>query len=167
MKYPDLFSRLLANSAESEDRFYQGTPCWCWTGSSTCRRNWYGRINVYVLPSSMQGLVDSKPGPIDIPGRTVTMQAHRVMAEVVLGRKLDREFETIDHGCDWGPCINPWHFRIATRVENVADMQRKRHGRPRIEMRPMLDPALWTGRGSLVRVQPVLRSTVVEEPCPF
>lgn len=167
MKYPSLFTRLLANSAASDEHYFEGTPCWCWTGTSLCRRGEYPRINVYVRPSTMRGLVDGKPGDIRIPGRTVTVQAHRLMAEIVRGRKLDPEAETLDHGCKRSICINPWHLRLATRAENTSDMQRRRAGRAPLEFVPLLDPALWSGRDSLVRVLPVLRSTLVEEPCPF
>ena len=125
MRYASLFERLLANSVESETHSYNGTPCRCWTGA-TDRRGEYGRVNVRVGDR-----------------RCVTRAVHRVIAELILGRPLDPERETIQHGCDNPPCISWLHFEIATRVDNSRDSQNRRRGLPRQMFKPLVDPELF------------------------
>lgn len=149
MRYPSLFLRLLANSIESDDYFFQGSPCWEWTGYR--QRRGYGRFSMRMQSCK----------------HPVTISAHRAMAQVVLDRPLDSVMETIEHACEIPWCINPWHFKLCTRADNTADMRARVNGKPRKQFEMMLDRELWAGFDALVRMLPRLKSTVVEEPCPF
>src|SRR5690349_11142899 len=93
--HPSMFARLLANSIESTVHFFEGTPCWEWTGYRT-RRGWYPRVAVRV---------PGKKAPVGLA-------AHRVMAEIVLGRPLDPDEETIEHRCETSWCINFLHLGL-------------------------------------------------------
>lgn len=144
MRYPSLFLRLLANSVESELYAFEGSPCWEYTGHKV--RWGYGRIAMRV---------PGKPNPQGIA-------VHRLMAELVVGRKLCPSNETIEHLCEITWCINPMHFGICTAVENVSDMHARRNGRPRKKFRRLVDPATHS-IPYLVRALPVPHSLT----CPF
>lgn len=147
MKYAGLFQRLLANSIESETYSHAGTPCWEYMGYRI--RRGYGRLAM------------RRPGKPNPQG----MAAHRVMAEVVTGRTLHPDDETIEHACGIPWCINYLHFELATRPENTANMQRTRSGRPRKVFQPLINQSLYSV-DPLERSMPVLRSSLSEE-CPF
>jgi hypothetical protein len=144
--YTSLFERLLANSAESEQYAHRGCPCWVWTGRI---RSAYPYITIRV---------PGKQNP-------QSFRAHRVMAEIVVGRALDPSKETIDHGCEIPWCINYWHFRLATIGDNSRDRHRRDAGKPRIVMPYLIDPKLYL-LDPLVRELPRLRSELLQE-CPF
>lgn len=143
--YPNLFERLLANSVESELYFFEGTPCWEWTAKQ--KRRGYPQINLYR------------------DGRTVTKHAHRVMAELVVGRPLHPDRETIEHRCEIPWCINFLHFAIVSRADNTSDAQSKRSGKPRRIFLPLVDLDLYFV-DRFIRSLPVLKSDITEE-CPF
>ena len=96
MTYPSLYERIVANTAEPEST----TGCWPWKRSVD--RYGYGRLNVRR------------------DGKHVQLQAHRAMAEIVEGRALDPEIETVEHLCGTKCCVNPDHFTFLTRAENSA-----------------------------------------------
>lgn len=148
--YANLFERLLANSVESEKYNYEGSPCWEWVGYRL-RRGGYGRIAMRIGPK---------------PTKPQGFAAHRVMAEVVLDRPLDPDFETIEHACELTWCINPWHFKLATRAENTLDMNMRRHKRPRRIFVPLLDPKRYILDLFAPRVMPQLRAVATSE-APF
>lgn len=94
--YDTLYERLVANTKEPES----STGCWEWTGHVD--RYGYGRVNVRV------------------DGKHRKMQAHKAMAQEVLGRPLDPELETVEHLCAVKHCICPDHFDFLTRADNSA-----------------------------------------------
>lgn len=57
-----------------------------------------------------------------IDGRYATKRAHRVIVEIVTGRTLHADDETIEHWCLNRKCIRPHddHLRIMTRSANSA-----------------------------------------------
>jgi hypothetical protein len=99
MKYPNLFMRLVANSAKPDDQNENG--CWLWTGRTDGKRGGgYGRMNVWR------------------DGKHKTVQPHREMEKIFAGRELCPENETIDHLCANALCINPDHWLLVTRGAN-------------------------------------------------
>ena len=122
MIYPDLFTRLVANTEDPESN----TGCWEWTGNTN--NAGYGRYTVYVGG----GKVEKRFG-------------HRAMEEVMRG---DNEFdldddpfgpilvvprpslgydETIDHLCCFRRCINPDHWiGTVSRSENTKLMHQRK-----------------------------------------
>jgi hypothetical protein len=148
VRYANLFSRLLANSVESDVHSYEGTCCWEWTGWRQ-HRGGYGRCTVRV-----RGKPQARP-------------AHRVMAEVVLGRPLDPDLETLEHACGITWCINFLHLKIATRGDNTADAHARRAGKPRRVFKPLIDNDLYI-IDRFIRSLPTLRSSLLEnQECPF
>ncbi len=98
-KYDTLFLRLVANSEKPDDQNENG--CWLWTGTTDGKRGGeYGRMSIRV------------------EGKVKTHQPHRVMEELLTGRALCPETETIDHLCQNTLCINPDHWVLVTRVVN-------------------------------------------------
>ena len=143
-----MFERLMRHSRESDTYFFEGTPCWEWT-SYRHQRGSRGRISVRV------------PGKKNPQG----LFPHRVMAELVLGRPLDPDHETIEHACGIGWCINFLHLRLATRGDNTKDMWARRNGGARIEFPPLVDEGRYIV-GRFIRALPVLREEQPQE-CPF
>lgn len=107
MKYDSLFERLVANSAIPDGQL-ESTGCWVWTGNTDSKG--YGRLSVRR------------------PGRRspVGVRAHRLMKEIMEGRLLHPDDETVEHQCGVTSCINPDHTILLTRAENSAEMQRRR-----------------------------------------
>lgn len=144
--HPSLFARLLANSVESAEHFFRGCPCWDWIGHRTSRG--YGR---------MARRIEGRKNPVG-------HWAHRVMAEVILGRPLDPDTETVEHACAWPWCIQPVHLDLAERAANTADMWARRRGQPRKVFKPLVDLELFYF-DPFERALPQLRSqTVLEIP---
>ena len=93
-RYPDLFSRLVANTRVDDN------GCWIWTGAV---RKGY--------PSFTQR----------IPGRPhpVATQAHRAMLEISTGYLFP--FDEAGHYLCFTPlCIRPCHLRVETPAENLS-----------------------------------------------
>lgn len=81
---------------------WAGTPCWLWT-ASCCNKN-YPHIKV----------------------DGVARRAHRVLWEIVNGRKI-RDGYTLDHQCLNTRCIRPEHLEEVTRPVNTARGNKTRH----------------------------------------
>lgn len=107
MKYDSLFERLVANTVIPDDQL-ESTGCWLWTGNVDSKG--YGRLSV------------RRPGKASPVG----VRAHRLMKEIMEGRPLHPDDETVEHRCQVTSCINPDHTILLTRAENTADMQRRR-----------------------------------------
>lgn len=105
MRYETLYERLIANSKTRDDQNENG--CWEWTGRTDGKRWAYGRLN------------------LRIEGKHTTRAPHRLMFEIIEGRTLHPDDETVEHRCYNRLCINPDHLILLTRVENsVARWQR-------------------------------------------
>lgn len=74
---------------------WAGLPCWVWNGA--CCNKHYAAIKV----------------------AGVTRRAHRVLWELVTGRKI-REGYTLDHKCLNTRCVRPEHLEEVTRSVNTA-----------------------------------------------
>ena len=147
-----MFARLAANSVESTEHFFEGTPCWEWRGYRT-RRGLYGRVSVRV------------------PGRKspVGLAVHRVCGELHLGRPLDPDEETIEHRCTITWCWNPLHLALCTRAENSASMRARYFSRERADrMTPLVDVKLYEVDPFAGIAMPKLRVHAEEvAECPF
>lgn len=95
--YPDLFSRLVANTADPENDH----DCWIWTGDTDV--GGYPRINVRV------------------PGKKepVKMSAHRLMLQEF--HQIDFPFDEAGHLCNNPPCINPCHLEVQSPAFNLSE----------------------------------------------
>jgi hypothetical protein len=144
-----LFTRLLRNSHESEVHIFEGTPCWEWNGYRGGRGS-RGRISMRI---------EGKKNPQGL-------HPYRVMAELVLGRPLDPDRETIEHACEIPWCINFLHLRLATRKDNTADMMARRRGRERKVFPPLVDEGKYIV-DRFIRALPVLRTDPQDEEAPF
>lgn len=117
MRYPTLYERLVANTAEPAAE----QACWHWTAK---RDRWgYGRLNVYV------------PGV----GGNVTLMAHIAMWVALECGPLSvddfylayLELTTsgleLDHSCVEPCCIHPDHLSLVTGSENclLRDARRR------------------------------------------
>lgn len=114
--YADLFTRLVANTAEPEN----GQACWLWTSKRD--RSGYGRVNVYV------------PGL----GAAVILMAHIVAYVTHEGRPADademwlmyQEFVAsgleLDHLCRMPACIYVDHHEPVTPAENCRRRDERR-----------------------------------------
>ncbi len=122
VRYVSMFARLLANSVEDERVVYRGLPCWCWTGR---HRRHYGVINL-------------RDG-----NRHVTRRVARVMTEIVLGRSIDSNEETIEHLCKMPPCINPWHLALIPMGENSRAARMRQYHGIETTFKPMLKDDEW------------------------
>jgi hypothetical protein len=106
--YPDVFSRLVANTHEPAN----SQACWVWAGKR-CRTG-YGRLNLHV------------PGL----AKTVTLSAHVATYAAMHGRpaspdelwlmyqELVASGLELDHLCSMRPCIYPDHLELVTPAEN-------------------------------------------------
>ena len=81
---------------------WRGTRCWVWNACA-CNKG-YGEIKV----------------------NGVARRAHRVLWELVTGRKI-RDGYTLDHGCLNTRCIRPEHLEEVTRSQNTARGNKTRH----------------------------------------
>lgn len=101
MRYPSLFERLVANTAEPEN----GQACWNWTG-----------------PTRRHGGGDRPSVSIRVPGvaHPRNFNAARVMLEIVEGPPPTPEHEA-SHLCygNW-LCVCPDHLLRETKQENMA-----------------------------------------------
>lgn len=96
--------RLIANSVLSQEDFYDGTPCWLWTG--TLNANGYPYLSV------------RRPG-VPHPSKAL---AHRVSLEVFKGPIP--EGHVAMHLCNNRPCIAPLHLKPGTQSENLLQCVR-------------------------------------------
>src|SRR4051812_10350330 len=78
----------------SKKRFYEGTPCWIWTG----HRDIYGY------------------GKASLNGEPV--RVHRLTYTLFIG-EIKSEFE-IHHKCKFEPCANPLHLEPLTRLVHAG-----------------------------------------------
>ena len=98
-RYGSLYERLVANTHEPEGVH----GCWLWKGA--VGGSGYGRVNQRV------------------GGKHKALDAHRVMAEVLLGRSLGKE-EQSDHLCFNPACIAPDHIEVVHYLVNLARRRR-------------------------------------------
>lgn len=114
-RYPNLYSRLVANTAEPESS--QG----CWPWSLNADRWGYGRLNLYV------------------DGARVKIQAHIALwVWLEASPETVEEFYTaylicthsgmeLDHTCVNPTCLNPDHLDLVTASENAKRRDQRRY----------------------------------------
>jgi hypothetical protein len=90
-KLPD---KIRSRIRVSKKRFYQGTPCWIWTG----HRDIYGY------------------GKASLNGEPV--RVHRLTYTLFIG-EIPPEFE-VHHKCKIEPCANPLHLEALTRLDHAG-----------------------------------------------
>lgn len=119
-KYPNMVSRLLANSREDTDtpRLY-GRHCRVWMGKTKRNRAGmlYGVLNVRVARGPDRGKIK-------------TELAHRVALRAFKGVYLGKT-KVGKHLCDNSLCIEQRHLRAGTQRSNVREcVARGRHRSP-------------------------------------
>lgn len=116
-KYADMCERIIANTVLSLENFYNGTPCWEWTGAYTTNRSGvqYGKLAVRL-----------KKGPRK--GKNKTWLVHRLVLVVFKGRIMTPKMVG-RHLCNNTICANPAHLVGGTQKSNVR--QAVREGRHR------------------------------------
>lgn len=128
--YKSLAERLIANSAISVNRIYNGEPCWEWLRDIHYKG--YGRLCVHI------------------PGRNnVTVFAHRLSAVELGGWTLPEDTRKwlVNHLCNNRACINPAHIKVDTAKTNMADMVAAgRNGGPGNSPYKNEQAALWEER---------------------
>lgn len=110
-KYLNLYHRLVSNMDGPETLDQNENGCWPWR--SLLNRYGYGQLNVRINGSKL-----------------LNRRSHRLMAEIVAGRALCKEEETVEHICGLRRCGNPDHFGLFSRSENTVSAQAKRFGNP-------------------------------------
>ncbi len=91
--YPDLWHRIVANTAEPEN----SNSCWLWTAAI---RSGYPSLTVRVN------------------GRHASILVHREVV-LLLGWEIPEGWE-VDHLCRNTMCVNPNHLEPVTRAVNLA-----------------------------------------------
>lgn len=114
--YPDLYHRLVANTAEPEN----AQACWCWTAK---RDRWgYGRLNVYVpglggvatLMAHISLWVWMETSPVSVDEFYLYYQEF-----VASGLELD-------HLCVTPNCVYPGHHEAVTASVNCQRRNARR-----------------------------------------
>lgn len=101
-RYLDMGARLIANSVIIVGgKLTRGTECWDWTGYRD-RRKGYGKLGIWS--SKLQ--------------RRLSLWAHRVAYEWFKEEPIPPGME-VDHLCRNPSCINPGHFELVTKLENL------------------------------------------------
>src|SRR6266581_1432000 len=116
-KYTCMQERIIANGVVSEDSFYNGTPCWIWTGATTTNRSGkrYGKINIRI-----------KRGPNK--GKIKSAKAHRESIKAFTGRVLTTK-SVARHLCNLTLCCNWEHLIGGSQRKNVRQcVVEGRHG---------------------------------------
>lgn len=106
-RYASMEDRLIANSALSLERFYNGTACWEWTGAVTVNRSGFKYPKIVTR---------YKRGPRK--GKPKSEGAHRVSLRVFRGQYVPRRVVAM-HLCNYTLCINPMHLDGGTQKRNV------------------------------------------------
>lgn len=101
--YASLEERIIANTVISEDSYYDGTPCWLWTGARNS--SGYGKLNLRWQRGPRKGKVRSA-------------LAHRIALIVFTGRRLTTK-SVVLHLCNNRLCCNPAHLQGGTQKKNV------------------------------------------------
>lgn len=102
-RYENMQERIIANSIASTDSFYNGTPCWIWTG--TYGSGGYGTLNVRLARGPRKGKVEHRG-------------AHRESLKAFTGRRLTTRM-VCKHLCNNRCCVNWEHLAGGTQKSNV------------------------------------------------
>jgi len=102
-KYATMADRLIANSVVSPDQYFEGTPCWIWTGAYT--PNGYAKITTRWKQGPRRGLVR-------------TEKAYGVSIKAFKQLRVLKKY-VIKHLCNNTCCINPAHLRGGTQRSNI------------------------------------------------
>lgn len=113
--YPNLFSRLVANTAEPEST--QG--CWLW--AAHCDRWGYSRLNLYV-DGGYRKLQAHIAAWVWLEAQPETLGEFLLAYLMVTTSGLE-----IDHTCVNPGCINPDHLELVTAVENTRRRDARRY----------------------------------------
>jgi len=107
-RYASLGDRIIANSYLSEELFYNGTPCWIWTGAISRNRSGmqYGRMNFRYKSGPRKGKVHGEA-------------AHRMSVKAFHKGKRITPKTVVMHLCNNSLCVNPDHLRGGTQEKNV------------------------------------------------
>src|SRR5262245_16622968 len=100
-------ARFWAKIKISEDKFYNDTPCWEWTGC--IHPLGYGQFRYDARKKHNGGKPQTSP--------------HRFAYEHFVGEiPADRE---VDHLCNVKHCANPRHLELVSRRENLSRRNRR------------------------------------------
>jgi hypothetical protein len=106
-KYRSLIDRIIANSVLSEESFYNGTPCWIWTGNTTVNEGGkhYPRMTRRFSRGPRKGKVNKE-------------FVHRVIVKGIKGRRLSKRM-VAKHLCNNSLCVNPDHITGGSQASNI------------------------------------------------
>jgi hypothetical protein len=116
-RYDSMEERIIANTVLAIDSFYDGTPCWLWTGATVTNRSGkrYPKIMVRFKRGPRKGLLR-------------TWLAHRLVLVVFKKRQMSKRTRSL-HLCNNTICVNPNHLVGGTQRKNVRQCVREgRHG---------------------------------------
>ena len=106
MRYTSMMDRIVANSILAIDSFYNGTPCWLWTGKRVPSRNGF----LYPVMT------------IHIKGKgTRNVRVHRAVLGLIDPKRVGM------HLCNNTLCVSPHHLADGTQSQNMQ--QRVAEGR--------------------------------------
>ena len=94
--YPTIMDRIVANSILSPDLWYNGTPCWLWTGKTIASRNGF-KYPVMTMR---------------IEGKVKNVRVHRIVLGLI-GTDVGM------HMCNNTLCVSPHHLQAGTQSENM------------------------------------------------
>lgn len=114
-RYASMADRIIANSVQSLNQSYDGTPCWEWTG----------HLNNSGYPTMGRRLTR---GPRK--GQRVTVYAHHESVKAFTNRRVTIR-TVVMHRCNNRACVNPAHLAGGTQRLNVQQCVKEgRHKTP-------------------------------------
>lgn len=103
-RYANIGERIIANSTLSHDTFYDGTPCWVWTGK-------LNSTSGYPVMTTRW-----KKGPRK--GKVHNIFAHRESLKFFRGVKVGTRY-VVMHKCNVKTCVNPMHLERGSQMKNM------------------------------------------------
>jgi hypothetical protein len=100
-RYASIRHRIAANAALSTESFYNGTPCWIWTGKTSTSRNGFK----YPLMT------------MRVDGKVKNVRVHRLVLKET-GYRVTKKTIPM-HLCNHTLCVCPDHIRGGSQRMNM------------------------------------------------